>query len=168
MTRKPVAATLGLMLGLIAANTAHAAAHTANCLNADVVEAARIQEFHAGMLVTQLRCRMIGVDFGPSLIRFETTQGQALIAAEDRLTRHFNAQPDHTGHDVDDFTTRLGNRYGTGALTLSLCGVFHDVAEELGKSETPGSMLSYYAKAMVPEPPRVPGTCPTLLTRKQD
>lgn len=154
MTSRTIATAMAAALGLITSNIA-----LAQCEDPAIVEAARMQEFNTGMLVTQLRCRNVGLDFGAALIRFQTARGKPLIAAEQTLNRHFKAQPGYNPHDIDNFTTKLGNRYGTGALTLSLCGVFRDVAEELGKPETAEAMLQYYARAMVPQAPPVPGTC---------
>ncbi|GGZ12125.1 hypothetical protein ACFSTD_04510 [Novosphingobium colocasiae] len=141
-------------------------AQAATCADNTVVEASRIQEFHTGMLVTQMRCRTAGLDFAPSLIAFETALGKQLVDAEHRLTTHLAAQDGAGAHDLDNFVTRLGNRYGQGPLTLTSCAAFRDVADALSQPEAGDATLAFYARAMVPTPPLATQACAVQIARR--
>lgn len=156
----------GAMLAAALSLLASTAAQAATCADTSVIEASRIQEFHTGMLVTQMRCRTAGLDFGPSLIAFETVMGKQLIDAEKRVGGHLAAQDGAGAHDLDNFVTRLGNKYGQGPLTLTSCAAFRDVADALAREDAGDATLAFYARAMVPTPPLATAACTVQVARR--
>jgi hypothetical protein len=152
------------VLRLLAAGLCLAAATPAlavECWDGDDVAAARLQEFQVAMMVTQLRCRATGYDFGQDYQRMMAHNDAALSAATGRLEQHLEGTPeDRQAHLMDDYSTDVGNRYSGERLTYGVCKMFGDVSKELARDASTPDDLMTYAWALVPEPLIEGETCP--------
>ena len=141
------AALLGL--GLALATPAQAI----ECWDGEDIAAARLKEFQIGVMVTQLRCKSTGFDFGEKYRVMLEKNRATLVSATEHLVSHMEGTPeDKAARHYDTYQTDAGNRYSNDRLTFETCKLFGEVSAHLGRPDsTPDDLLSY-AWALVPDP----------------
>lgn len=145
--------TLAIAAGLVLSAPMQAQAQ--GCLDRETLTAARLNEFGTMMMAVSLRCKAIGTDISEG---YEAMLGahRLLFAAADRRLRSFFADRSHA---YDEYSTRLGNRYGGGATDPANCHRFERVAKDVA-AKPAAAALGGVVYAMIAQP-RIEGpACP--------
>jgi len=146
-------------LALIIAGTAHASA----CWDARTVGAARISELETMLLLSSLRCRIIGFDFHESYDHFADTYKDVFDAAQFTLKTHFDADGSDGGRrEYDRYLTGVANFYGTGRTDADTCHAFEAINTELGSAAANSDMIPMIAMEMVRDPHFDGPRCPSV------
>lgn len=137
---------------LLAASPANAA-----CWTETAYQAAQIRDFETKMMVSMLRCRLVGNDFTESYNRFVRSKREVLQGASAELQAEFakSVGKGRALNAYDDYMTKVANGYGGGADGLS-CREASFMTDAAAKGETSRSELLALAEKSGSQP-RVPG-----------
>lgn len=90
----------------------------AGCWSADELDAAKMRTLDEMLMVSSLRCRLVGVDFQSIYGDFTTHHRQKLIAAGLLLQRRMT-----NAETYDRYVTSIANRYGAGVPGMTCSDV---------------------------------------------
>lgn len=146
MTRGAIALGLALTLSL-------APAAAAKPPTPEARDAGRVHELVVMIESVTLRCRLVGMDLLPKFRAFTARQKQGLVRAEDALKRHFGVVVKaDMNREIDRFTIRTYNFYGTGRTDQQTCDSFAKLMDLLAETDAGSDLLTSIAEIMVPEP----------------
>jgi hypothetical protein len=132
----------------------------AACIDAPVVDAARLHEFETMMMDVSLRCTRMGVAMQADYDVMVSTHHGAFEAAVQRLHAFFADGADaHRGGLYDRYATLIANRYGGGNTSFDSCRLFDALAVELARAADAGRELGAVARAMIAHPLLETATC---------
>ena len=156
--RRRIAATLAAAT-LAVAGPAQAAG--APCWDSGSIGAARISELNTMLMVSSLRCRLVGVDLRPVYERVSALYGQAFQAAEAQIKAHFGGA-DHTDSrdDYDSYVVGVANYYGSGRSDPATCEAFASIQQTLAETSANLDRLATLAIQLVRDPQVRGGRCP--------
>lgn len=138
-----------------------APAQAAPCWDAPSMGAARISELNTMLMVSSLRCRLVGFDLRPTYERLSALYSPAFKAAEARIKAHFGGA-DHTESrdDYDSYTVVVANRYGSGRADPATCQAFGAVQQTLTAASANPDQLATMAMRLVRDPHIIGQRCP--------
>jgi hypothetical protein len=128
-------------------------AQASTCLDAKAVDAARVVELGAMLLVSNLRCKAKGFDFHQSYEHAAEVHEAEFVSAHDTLKARFetgDATTDHTAYDRQ--LTAVANYYGRGKTDADTCHALELVNVELGNAPAGSDLLPMIATEMVRDP----------------
>lgn len=139
-------------VALLAASPANAA-----CWSETAYQAAQIRDFETKMMVSMLRCRLVGNDFTESYNRFVRSKRSVLQDASAELQAEF-AKTVGKGRALnayDDYMTKVANGYGGGVDGLSCREASFMIDAAVNSDTSRAELLALADKAG--SQPRVPG-----------
>lgn len=137
------------------------------CWTDTAYQAAQIRNFETMMMVSMLRCRLVGNDFTATYNSFVRDKRPVLSAANEELRAQF-AKTVGTAKAMnayDDYMTKVANSYGAGNDGLS-CRDFSSIVDAAAQSPaTRGAVAALAERAGTN--PRLPGArCGTSVALK--
>ena len=138
-----------------------AGAATSSCWDSASIGAARISELNTMLMVSSLRCRLVGVDLRPAYERVSALYGHVFQAAEAQIKAHFGGA-DHTDsrEDYDSYVVGVANFYGSGRSDPATCQAFASVQKTLAETSANLDRLATLAMQLVRDPHVGGGRCP--------
>lgn len=130
----------------------------AACWSPAAVEAAQVRDFETMLMVSALRCRLVGTDFLPDYNRFIREKRAALVQINDELRGQFRTIAGAGGalNAYDRYVTSIANSYGAGAQGLA-CSDFQSlVAAANAQPATRAGLVAIAQRASAD--PRLPGS----------
>lgn len=133
-------------------------ARAAGCWSPVAVEAAQVRDFETMLMVSALRCRLVGTDFLPDYNRFIREKRAALTQVNDELRGQFRTMVGAAGalNAYDRYVTSIANSYGAGAEGLSCRDQQSLVAAANAQPATRAALVTIAQRASAA--PRLPGT----------
>lgn len=158
-----------MMIGAaIAAALVSTPARAAGCWAPAAVEAAQVRDFETMLMVSALRCRLVGTDFLPDYNRFIREKRAALTQINDELRGQFRSLVGAAGalNAYDRYVTSIANSYGAGAEGLA-CSDFQSlVAAANGQPATRAGLVAIAQRTS--SDPRLPGSrCGVTMALKE-
>ena len=152
---KKRAAAFAALAGLCVGAPAQAA-----CWSDEEASAAQVRDLETMLMVSALRCRLIGQDFLADYNHLVETSRPALTAVNDTLRAHFaHGLGARASLDAyDHYVTTIANRYGAGAVGLGC----DDMASILSAANAEGGSaagLARLAQAAGVQPVMDEGLC---------
>lgn len=148
-------------MALASALAMAAPAQAAPCWSDTAIEAARIRQFETMMMVSTLRCRLVGADFSEAYNRFVREKRPVLVAAGEAMRAQF-AQAVGAQRALgayDDFMTKVANSYG-GGMEGTKCADMASVAQAAAEAPATREALARLALSAGAEPPLAGQRCP--------